>query len=106
MQRFTLPLGQLFERALKVSLRLGAFEKLCLVSERRNAIFYFVSVPGNSEAAQQPAAILSRGRLPNHREQPGLQTRFAAKSRLAFKDLQIDRLEDLFRLSRVAAATI
>src|SRR5436189_6423905 len=86
-------------------LRFGPFENLGLVLERRNAIVDFVGIPGESEAAQQAAAIFSRGRLANHSEQPGLQARFAAKPGFAFKDLQVDGLEDFFRLSRVAAAT-
>jgi hypothetical protein len=50
--------------------------------------------------------MLADGGLANHRKQPGLQAGLAAKTRFAFKDLQIDRLQNFFGFGPVTAATI
>jgi hypothetical protein len=44
--------------------------------------------------------------LSNHRKQPRLQARVTAKPRFAFKDLQIDRLQNFFSFRPVTAATV
>ena len=43
--------------------------------------------------------------LSNYRKQPRLQAGLAAKTRFAFKDLQIDRLQNFFGFCPVTAAT-
>ena len=45
--------------------------------------------------------LADRG-FPNHGEQPRLEAGFTSITRFAFKDLQVNRLQNLFRFRRVA----
>src|ERR1043165_8835837 len=54
--------------------------------------------------AHQPLAVLANGRFANHREEPRLQSRLTAVARFAFKNFQIDRLQDFFGFRRVTTA--
>src|SRR6266516_962873 len=49
--------------------------------------------------------MFARCRFPNYREQPRPKGGFAAESRFAFKDLQINRLQNFLRFHAVAATT-
>src|SRR6267143_7217002 len=55
-----------------------------------------------SQLAHQTLAMFVCCRFANYREEPRPKRRLAAESRFAFKDLQVDRLQNFFRFRPVA----
>src|SRR5438552_10618859 len=104
MQRLPLPGGQLVKGELKSFLRLGFFKGGCRPFFKSDSLGR-TRVRRQSQLTQKTFAVFGRGCLANYRKHPRFETRLTTKSRLALKDLQIDRLQNLFRFRSIAAAT-
>src|SRR5438046_2576724 len=104
MQSFSLASRQMLQREPKSHLLFRAIESCVNFAAGGFAFADLLGAYGRSQLAQQVPAILAGRGLTNHRKQPGLQTRLAAESRFAFKDLQIDRLQNFFGFPAVAGA--
>src|ERR1051325_7057544 len=103
MQSFALSLRQSFQRGLKIILKFSALKGLGRVLFRGDLFFRLGKFRQQPQRAQDLAAILSCGCLSDHRKKPRLQARFTAIERFAFKDLQIDSLQNFFGIAGVAA---
>src|SRR5258708_5756863 len=106
VQGLALPPRQTFQSVLKQSLRFGLFKSLARLSSWRYQRLGSFGTIGPSQLAQKVLAMLADRSLANHCKQPCLQTSLAPKTRFAFKDLQIDGLQNFFGLSAVTPATM
>src|SRR2546430_5755744 len=103
MQRLPLPGGQLVKGETKSFLRLGFFKGGCRPFFKSDSLGR-TRVRRQPQLAQETLAVFGRGCLADYRKHPRSETRLTTKSRLALKDLQIDRLQNFLRFSSVAAA--
>ena len=103
VQSFSLASRQMLQREPKSHLLFRAIKSRVNFAAGGFAFADLLGAYRRSQLAQQVPAILGGGGLANHRKQPRLQAGLAAESRFAFKDLQIDRLQNFFGFPSVPA---
>src|SRR6266849_6150919 len=105
MQSLSLASRQTLQRESKSHLLFGAIKSRVNFAAGGFAFADLLGAYRGSQLAQQVPAILAGGGFANDRKQPRPQARLAAESRFAFKDLQIDRLQNFFGFPSIAGAT-
>src|SRR5438477_13193728 len=104
MQSFSLASRQTLQREPKSHLLFRAIKGRVNFAAGGFAFADLLGAYGRSQLTEQVPAVLGSRGFANHRKQPRLQARLAAESRFAFKDLQIDRLQNFFGFPTVAGA--
>src|SRR5262249_39922367 len=102
LERLALAAREPRERAVEGAARLGAADGIfgMLDAVGRGCL----REPEREKAPERVAAPAVGGGPANDGKEPGLKRRLCAKTRLALEDLQVDDLEHLLGLVRVAAA--